>query len=114
MVAGVPLVSVRYPSVERGGLLEPDLLRDADLPTVSPARRRTAAAVVSLGWLLGAVGISVGVPAAETAGSTLQVAVGAVAVTPLPVATACTDERLSDLPETGADRARTRPADQRR
>lgn len=92
-VIGPPLLYLLYPRMEAAGLRYSDFLRDRQLPTVSPERRRVSAiglTAVAVGWLVGGVLIGVlvqsipfGVPTGGirpgTGGSTLQAAFGAAA-----------------------------------
>lgn len=92
-VIGPPLLYVLYPRVSDAGLLYTDLMGAEHLPDVSARQRRVAAvglAVVSIGWLVVGIAISVGLQGVAfgmslgdlemgSGGSTLQIALGAVA-----------------------------------
>jgi energy-coupling factor transport system substrate-specific component len=118
VVLGPPLLYLLYPCAKAAGLLYP-VLMDDQLPSVAPRRQQTAAVgitVVAVAWLFAGIGISVWVhgvplvvPVGEvtlgSGGSTLQIAVGAVAFAVLAGASAMAGERLSSI-----YRPATRPA----
>ncbi len=93
IILGPVLLYLTYPRIQELGLLYPDVLPRDELPDPNPSRTRMAAygiAVVSIGWLVLGVAISVGVegtqflaaPGADvapgTGGSTTQVVLGAI------------------------------------
>jgi energy-coupling factor transport system substrate-specific component len=112
IVLGPPLLYLTYPRVKEMGLLYPDVLRASDLSNVGTRRRQTAAYViigVSVAWVVVGIAISVGlggIPflaapgvdvAPGTGGSTVQIALGAVALLILLGASVISGEHLSDL-----------------
>lgn len=112
VVLGPPLLYLTYPRIKRMGLLYPDLLHDEDLPDTGATRARTAAfglLVVSIAWLVVGIAVSLGIQDVSFAagqdetfgqgGSTVQIALGAVAFVVLLALTAISGERLSKLLE---------------
>lgn len=91
-VLGPPLLYLVYPRVKQMGLLYPDVMNETDLSDAAASRATLGAiglAVVSVVWLAVGIAVSLGVGGVELfagqgetfgqGGSTLQIALGAVA-----------------------------------
>jgi energy-coupling factor transport system substrate-specific component len=108
-VLGPPLLYLTYPRVKEMGLLYPDVMDRDDLASASPSRATLAALgilVVSMAWLAVGIALSVGIAGVELfagtgdtfgqGGSTVQIALGAVAFLALLVLGATSNGRLPE------------------
>lgn len=108
-VLGPPLLYLTYPRVKEMGLLYPDVMDRDDLASASSSRATLAALgilVVSVAWLAVGIALSVGIAGVELfagtgdtfgqGGSTVQIALGAVAFLALLVLGATSNGRLPE------------------
>ncbi len=110
VVLGPPLLYLVYPRVESMGLLYTDVMRSEDLPSVGHGRQQAVAyglTAVSLMWVAAGIAVSIGVQGVGflagtgdtfgQGGSTLQIALGAVAFFAILGMSAISGERLSEI-----------------
>jgi energy-coupling factor transport system substrate-specific component len=110
IVLGPPILYLVYPRIKEMGLLYPDVMLREDLPTAGASRATSAPgarAGVAVAWIVIGIAVSLGIQDVPFAvgtdetfgqgGSTVQIALGAVAFLAILTATAASGERFSSI-----------------